>query len=340
MKCYDSKWFSYAWVVAISAVGFAFGVPLLFTYLLFNFQDVSKAGDKVVRRAIGWMHEPFRPGKEWWLCAEQSRVLLLTSCVGFLARSCMLKVLAAQLIALAYLVLFVAHRPYRRSQHQMQQMISMLLPVVTMGWVSAGGWEQSHRDTLGVTQDTEDDTTFDVMTIVVLHVAILLPPVLSAVFTLVSSIFIWAMAVKAKALEGTEKASASESAREARREERRLRRARQKRAKEKATLAAEKVAREAAENDSASWSSLSSSSSSSSGGDVETAAANDRGANGSSSHGNERGNETRRPTFQLPPCPWKKGDHVEARLPHWPDAVRQFFCRALDYLHTRTHPYY
>ena len=39
------------------------------------------------------------------------RVLLLTSCVGFLARSCFMKILAAQIIAVAFLAVFLYYRP-------------------------------------------------------------------------------------------------------------------------------------------------------------------------------------------------------------------------------------
>ena len=48
-----------------------------------------------------------------------TRVLLLTSCVGLIARhSCHAKILTAQLIASAFLVLFLWARPYRRASHR------------------------------------------------------------------------------------------------------------------------------------------------------------------------------------------------------------------------------
>ena len=44
-----------------------------------------------------------------------------------------MKILVAQIISLAFLILFVSHHPYRRTHHHQQQVIAMLVPVVTMG---------------------------------------------------------------------------------------------------------------------------------------------------------------------------------------------------------------
>ena len=76
---------------------------------------------------------PYRNGKEWWLVGETLRILLLTSCVGFISRSCYVKMLVAQIIALVFLVLFLWCRPYRRSYHNCFQALLMTLPVFGMG---------------------------------------------------------------------------------------------------------------------------------------------------------------------------------------------------------------
>ena len=123
------------------------------------------------------MYEPYRDGKEWWLCVEMVRILLLSSCVGFLARSCYMKILAAQVIGLAFLILFVSHHPYRKSQHHTQQTIALLVPVVTMAWAFAGGWEKLHHETTEQASPdgagADDGAGYDVLAIVALHVALL-----------------------------------------------------------------------------------------------------------------------------------------------------------------------
>ena len=47
---------------------------------------------------VFFQYEPYRSGREWWLLADFIRILLLTSCVGFMARTCYMKLLAALLI--------------------------------------------------------------------------------------------------------------------------------------------------------------------------------------------------------------------------------------------------
>ena len=55
--------------------------------------------------------EPYRLGYEWWLPAETIRILILTSMVGFISRSCWIKMLVAQIISVAFLALFLWVRP-------------------------------------------------------------------------------------------------------------------------------------------------------------------------------------------------------------------------------------
>ena len=55
--------------------------------------------------------EPLREGKHWWLGVEMIRIVVLSSTIGFLARQCWMKILAAQLLALAWMILFIYNRP-------------------------------------------------------------------------------------------------------------------------------------------------------------------------------------------------------------------------------------
>ena len=106
-----AKYGAFAPIVGAFAFVFMFGLPGLFIHLVNKFQDIGRRGDKVVRNSLGWMYEPLRSGCEWHLGAEMVRVLLLTSWLGFLARSCAMRVLAAQLIAVAFTTLFLWSRP-------------------------------------------------------------------------------------------------------------------------------------------------------------------------------------------------------------------------------------
>ena len=52
-----------------------------------------------------------------------------------------MKLLVAQFISFAFLVLFLVAHPYRRAFHQHLQLLSLAAPVVALMWSSAGGWE-------------------------------------------------------------------------------------------------------------------------------------------------------------------------------------------------------
>ena len=66
----------------------------------------------------------------------------------------------------------------------------------------AGGWEKLHTET--VVTAIGDDTTYDVFAIVSLHVAIVLPVVVTSFFTLASAVYFWCMTQKALAIEKQE----------------------------------------------------------------------------------------------------------------------------------------
>ena len=96
--------------VTAFAVFYSLGIPMLFFYLAHRFRHCiacSTEGERMRHRALGWMYESFRAGREWWLVAELLRVLLLTSAIGFLAESCWMKIFVANLISFVFLVVFL-----------------------------------------------------------------------------------------------------------------------------------------------------------------------------------------------------------------------------------------
>ena len=57
VECWDAagKYGRYSGVVGAAAAFFMFGVPSLFVYLVYKFQNAGKEGDTVVSNALGWM---------------------------------------------------------------------------------------------------------------------------------------------------------------------------------------------------------------------------------------------------------------------------------------------
>merc|ERR1711964_594099 len=158
-------------------------------------------GDKVVSRALSWMYAPLRHGCEWWLPAEMIRVLILTSTVGFFARTCWMKAFFAQVISIIYLAIFLYARPYRRGRHFVTQAIAMALPALSLAWILAGGWEDADElsaQEFSVTANMSPDSKYDSIGVVILHVAVLGLPALAALGTLVAGIYAWTVTKQGK----------------------------------------------------------------------------------------------------------------------------------------------
>ena len=120
--------------------------------------------------------------------AEMARVLLLSSTIGLFADSCWLKIMAAQMISLIFLVTFLLNRPYRRSSHHFLQVLAMLSPMVSCTWAAAGGWQKDHELAFPLERNLPPDGH----ALVALHVALLAAPVCVALFTLASTVVVWA----------------------------------------------------------------------------------------------------------------------------------------------------
>ena len=94
------------------------------------------------------------------------------------------KLLMAQLIALSFLVVFLWVRPYRRTTHNGFQVISLVTPVVGMGYAMAGLAE-------GGENSSADAASHDSTALVVIHVLLLFIPVITAIFTVVVTVYTW-----------------------------------------------------------------------------------------------------------------------------------------------------
>ena len=97
--CFDEQWSGYLVLAIPAMVIYAIGIPLGFFLVVRRYKKKGMLDDPDIDRMIGWLHKPFRPGCEYWLAIELLRKLVLTACVGFLARSCHYKLVLAQLIA-------------------------------------------------------------------------------------------------------------------------------------------------------------------------------------------------------------------------------------------------
>ena len=115
------------------------------------------------------------------------RVLMLTSTIGFLAKTCWMKMVAAQIIALVFLVVFMVYRPYRKKLHFQMQMVAMAVPVASMAWGLAGGWEATTMICRNRDEEKEKDAlTYDAVIMLALHLAMVVPPALMALFSVLS----------------------------------------------------------------------------------------------------------------------------------------------------------
>ena len=168
---------------------FAVGVPLSFHYLVQRYKEHGQSGDKVVQSALSWLYSPYRRGYEWWLTAEYARILLLTSCIGFLSRSCYVKMLLAQIFGLVFLALFLYARPYRRNFHTCLQALTMALPIFGLAYGLAGGWEAAASQLDA--GSAESHASFDSVSIVFVHAFIAVPPILMGIFTVGATLHMW-----------------------------------------------------------------------------------------------------------------------------------------------------
>ena len=143
------------------------------------------------------MYAPYRSGYEFWLPVETVRILLLTSTVGFISKSCYMKLLMANLLSLVFLCTFLWLRPYRSGTHNMLQTLAMAVPVVGTGYALAGGWEvekERFERLAGRSGLKEDTVEFDSNALFFVHVVLIGGPVLMNVFTLLSTIYVWLQA--------------------------------------------------------------------------------------------------------------------------------------------------
>ena len=85
--CFDGQWSAFLVLAIPCAFIYALGIPLFFYLLIRKYKREGRLNDPDVKRMVGWLHEPFREGCEYWMSVEIIRKLLLTSCVGFMAQS-------------------------------------------------------------------------------------------------------------------------------------------------------------------------------------------------------------------------------------------------------------
>ena len=105
-----------------------------------------------------------------------------------------MKAFASQLVAVIFLAGFLWYRPYRRSFHNGLQALCALVPVLSMGWAQAGGWEAAdgRARSAGAVAPVDDAVAArDGWALVALHAIVLLPIVLLSLFTAVAGVYVW-----------------------------------------------------------------------------------------------------------------------------------------------------
>ena len=85
--CYDQRWRNYLALAIPAIVFYCCGIPFFFYWIVRRYKKKKKMDDENIKRIIGWMHRPLRPGCEYFMSVELLRKLILTGCIGFMARS-------------------------------------------------------------------------------------------------------------------------------------------------------------------------------------------------------------------------------------------------------------
>ena len=67
-ECYTDRWYKFLPYVTGATVVFSVGIPAGFLFLVHKYKD--RRNDSSSSAALGWMYEPFRRGKEWFLGAR------------------------------------------------------------------------------------------------------------------------------------------------------------------------------------------------------------------------------------------------------------------------------
>ena len=109
-----------------------------------------------------------------------------------------MKIFFALIISLLYLILLLVAKPYRKQKHTIMQAFAMALPVISMAWALAGGWENEHKASSLESNDDDATTAFDSLAVVILHAVILIPPVLFALFSACASLYVWILTKRRK----------------------------------------------------------------------------------------------------------------------------------------------
>ena len=180
-KCYDKEYNGYLPLMILFALLYGIGCPALLQYMIHYYKGRGMLRNKEqhpeVDAALGWVFKPYRKGYEFWHAIESLRKLLLTSAVAFIAReSCSLKMLAAELIALVWLLAFLWVRPFELPAHNVLQSLAMLVPVLSTSY--------------GLTGLLDDANERDSYALWALHLVVLIPFILGGLFVICSALYL------------------------------------------------------------------------------------------------------------------------------------------------------
>ena len=180
IRCYSDEWREYVVLAGCAVAVYCIGIPLGFFAAIRYYKRRGRLGDANVDRVIGWMHRPYREGHEAWISVELLRKLILTACIGFMARTCHYKLLMAQLVSFAFILLFFSVSPYRSRRHHWLQVVAMIIPALGMSWALVGRAESAEAADKG-------GTGYDVYGLVFVHSMLVVPLACVALFTLAAT---------------------------------------------------------------------------------------------------------------------------------------------------------
>ena len=166
-----------------ASILYCFGIPYFFWWIVRRYKKKKMLDDESIQRIIGWMHRPYKKGREWFLSVELLRKLILTSWIGFMARSCHYKLLMSQLVSFAFILLFFTISPYRSKRHFWLQAVSMIIPALGMSWALVGRAESAADAAKG-------GTGYDVYGLIIIHLLLIAPVIAGALFGLLATLWL------------------------------------------------------------------------------------------------------------------------------------------------------
>lgn len=143
-------------IALLAVLLYGVGVPLLYAGLIYSVRSHIRGGTQtLLSRALGFLHQGYRPEALWWPLVEALRVLLLTGVLALVKPGRLIQIFCAVAVAIGYLVLHVFSAPYKSTSNNLVAMgastalaFSLLGSLGVQFNAASGGLATIHTDVL------------------------------------------------------------------------------------------------------------------------------------------------------------------------------------------------